>query len=326
MSGWLARASDAGLAVFEDKSATESIADNATRLSCVACGSLEIVATRYDSGAVCRRCGVVSEAARISADDGLAVARHRREPDLLDEQLAQLKRARNSKDDRRRTQQSYQRQYHFNERMAARQNTEPRVGSDDLRLIGDLLRCVLGIEEKEIDARLLVPELIKQCCKALFPKKKASILCERWLQIRYFLITGNRERVGSHLEHREWDVEWMRWNEVAACRSLFKELARCFDELYYRPSAKRTTKDSYVKPNEGEDARHNMLQLDYVIPHLIYMLFGRERYEELKTPFCFPLNPRSPKALSKLDRMFKSILAHYNAKTGSDLRFTQLFN
>lgn len=173
---------------------------------------------------------------------------------------------------------------------------------------------------------LLPPELIKQACKFLFAKKKASILCERWLQIRYYLVTGNTERVGTDREDARWDIEWMGWNEVAACRVLFRELAACFDELYYRPSAKLTTKDNYIKPNGGEDARHNMLQLDYVIPHIIYILFGKERYEQLRTSYCFPLNPRSPKALSKLDRMFKRILAHYNAKTGASLQFTQLFS
>jgi hypothetical protein len=75
---------------------------------------------------VCVDCGALLNGGRIvSCDDGRARAKHEREIDDYEQEHAEH--ANNANKDRARGKfQSYRRGYHFNERLAARQNHEPR--------------------------------------------------------------------------------------------------------------------------------------------------------------------------------------------------------
>jgi uncharacterized Zn finger protein (UPF0148 family) len=308
---WLERA--AGVSRDDDEPFNLYVADR-----CARCGSTELENSEGTGDVVCIVCGVVRSKRSVSCDNGNAVAQHRREATLLDERDA--KRARNSENDKRSYGQSYQRQYHFNERIAARQNLEPRVPLEDLRRIERVVRYVLGVDDStQLDPRLLSSELIQGACKALDDRcftscgRKIGVYAERWLQIRYYLITGRTERLAEEPHGSRWDIKWMSDREVMAARRLFKKLSQSFDELYYKPSARHTTKDNYTSASAHAYARHNMLQLDFVIRYITLALFGEARYEELRTEFCFPLN-RSEKAMSRLATMMTEIVEHADKK------------
>jgi hypothetical protein len=307
---WLARAADA----FQLSARAVEPAGR----TCNCCGAPFSVARYTHHDIVCSGCGAVWDGGRsVSADDGAAAMHRRSEPTLLDEHDA--RHASNLKHDRRVAHQSYQRQYHFNERIAARQNVEPRIPARILRLLGLATRFALGVPR---NARLrpgqLTPQLLQSVARAFKPVK-LDIYAERWVQLRYYLLTGRTERASAgEPDGAAWDLEWYKDSEWPELRRLFRLLAQCFDELFYRPSTRFTTKDYRVVTSKHSDARHNILQLNYMIQRITLAALGRERYDELRTEWCFPTS-RSPKARAKLDRMFSLMCAHLKAKGGDKI-------
>lgn len=297
--GWLQRATGAN---------NDFVEDIFEPPRCARCGSTALQGVGDSGDIVCVACGVLCNDGRaISADDGVAQSQHRRGADLLDER--QAKRARNADDDKHHGQQLYQRAYHFNERIAARNNVEPRVPLSALRIIDRVLHYVLSASYSR---EQLTPETIQLCCRALQPLG-LHVYAERWLQIRYYCVTGRTERRFNESEHPQWDIQWLKNDEVHRMRWYFKKLAQCFDELYYRPSSRFTRKDLHVMRSRHTDARHNILQLNYMIQTITRISEGEQRYQELRTDFCFPVN-RSPKARAKLNRMMETIVYHFNCK------------
>jgi hypothetical protein len=306
---WLARASDAF---------GSPIAVDAAPRTCNCCGASFALARYTHHDIVCSVCGAVWDGGRsVSADDGAAAMQRRAEPTLLDEHDALH--AVNLKHDRRVAHQSYQRQYHFNERIAARQNVEPRIPPRILRLLGLATRFVLGVSRNaRLRARDLSPQLLASVARAFKPIK-LDIYAERWVQLRYWLVTGRTERTGgAEPEDERWDLKWYADSEWPELRRMFRLLAQCFDELFYRPSTRFTTKDLRVNTSRHVDARHNILQLNYMIQRITLAALGRARYDELRTEWCFPTS-KSPKARAKLDRMFALMCAHLEEKGGDKI-------
>jgi hypothetical protein len=278
--------------------------------ACVNCGA-PITSARYSGDDLVCACASVYDGGRaVSADDGVARAQCRAEASVLSE--ISVKRNVNAAADRRISHQSYQRCYHFNERIAARQNNEPRIPELELRVFTAAVRYVLGIRApRRIPRHLLTPHLLTSVLRAfkpLKPRNGASLdhYAERWVQLRYYIITGRRERKfvnGREEEHPLWDMPWMTGAEMHQWRVLFKRLAQSFDELFYRPSTRFTTKDLYWRRSEHADARHNILQLNYMIQRIAQRTMSTSRYDELKIEYCFPTS-RSPKARARLDRMY----------------------
>lgn len=278
-----------------------------------------ILSARYSGSDLVCDCGAVYDGGRvISADDGAAHAQSRSEPSVVTEVC--VRRNANALADRKSVHQSYQRCYHFNERIAARQNAEPRIPELELRVFSLAVRYVLGLHprgRRRIPIRLLTPSLLQSVLHAFKPLKPAGgasfdHYAERWVQLRYYLVTGRRARKfvhGIEQEHPDWDLPWFRGDEMHNFRVLFKQLAQAFDELYYRPSRRFTTKDNSCAPSSHRDARHNMLQLNYMIQRIARRTLSPERYAELKMDFCFPVSD-SPKARARLDRMYDEMEAH----------------
>jgi len=275
-----------------------------------ACGAALYAARYHGDDLVCRHCGALWDGGRtVSADDGAARAARRSELSIVGEDgAADAKRPRRAEDDRRVGHQSYQRCYHFNERLAARQNVEPRIPLRVLRLFGVAVRYVLGVDARRpLPRARLTPGLLQSVCRAFRPLKVVAH-AERWLQLRYYLVTGRTERIHDPAvpEHPRWDIPWLRDDERHKLRGAFKQRAQRFDELYYRPSSRFTTKDLRVAASQHGDARHNMLQLNYMIQRLSSEVLGEARARELRTEFCFPTS-RSPKARARLDRMYAEL-------------------
>jgi len=306
---WLTRASN----VFNASRPAEP-ADR----TCDCCGASFSLARYTHHDIVCGGCGAVWDGGRsVSADDGAAAMQRRAEPTLLDEHDAMH--AVNLKHDRRVAHQSYQRQYHFNERIAARQNVEPRIPPRILGLLSLATRFVLGVSRTaKLRARDLSPQLLQAVARAFKPIK-LDIYAERWIQLRYYLLTGRRERVSlaDGGEDERWDLRWYDDSEWPKLRRRFRELAQCFDELFYRPSTRFTTKDYRVATSKHTDARHNILQLNYMIQRITLATLGKKRYDALSTEYCFPTS-RSPKARAKLDRMYTLMHEHWLAKGGQE--------
>jgi hypothetical protein len=265
---------------------------------------------------VCADCGALINGGRIiSCDDGKLRSKREREPD--DYELEHAEHAANANKDHARAKfQSYRRGYHFNERLAARQNHEPRIPLDALQLFDRTTRAILGLSDSESyrDRKAELTEaLIKGVCR-LYKYKKLDIHAERWLQIRYYFITGRTERKfinGFEYEHEDWDIPWLKSNEIRPLQRLFNDLSRCFDLLFYRPSARFTLKDHYVVASHHESARHNILQLDYMMQHIIFIVLGERRFHELRTQFCFPTSMR-PATKAALDSMMSAMVDYYN--------------
>lgn len=317
LDDWLRRAADAELQPLSYK-------DALIPPGCDNCGKTKFVTNSTSGDVVCDGCGALMYGGRaVSADDGAAHAGHRREQDMDDE--AKADRATDAEHDRRRSaHQSYQRCYHFNERIAARQNNEPRIPPNVLELFDFATRFVLGMDATQ-KYRLdqLSPELLQQVCRAFKPLHRLDTHAERWLQLRYYLVTGRRDRVfkdGQEVEHSEWDIKWMRDQEIKTMQWLFKQLAQCFDELYYRPSSRYTTKDLRVVRSRHQDARHNILQLNYLIQQITLIMLGRDRFDELRTEFCFRTN-RGARAKMRLDRMMSSMVSRLNKKNGNQAEY-----
>jgi hypothetical protein len=176
--------------------------------------------------------------------------------------------------------------------------------------------CNLSIDDCWSDSKNrehLTETFLKAVCR-LYKNEKLDIHAERWLQIRYYFITGRTERCfvnGLEREDPRWDIPWLKSNEIKPLQRLFNDLSRCFDLLFYRPSARFTLKDHFVVASHNEYARHNILQLDYMMQHIIYIVLGEQRYYELETPFCFPIKMReSTKA--DLDLMMSAMIDYYN--------------
>jgi len=284
-----------------------------------------ITDARYSLNDLVCVCGAVYDGGRvISADDGAARIQCRSEPSVINE--VSTRRNANAAADRRIAHQSYQRGYHFNERIAARQNLEPRIPQLELDVFSSAVHYVLGVpRHRRIPIDLLTPSLLQAVLRAfrpLKPDKGASLdhYAERWVQLRYYIVTGRTERCferGLEREHPLWDLPWMRDNETLQLRVVFKQLAQCFDELFYRPSKRRfTTKDYRCFASEHDDARHNMLQLNYMIQRIAASTMTPERYEELRIDYCFPTS-RSPKARARLDRMYEQMEEHLRDKQTS---------
>lgn len=290
---------------------------------CDRCGA-PITQARYSNNDLVCSCAAVYDGGRvISADDGAARIQCRSEPSVINE--ISTRRNANAAADRRIAHQSYQRCYHFNERIAARQNLEPRIPDLELSVFTSAVHYVLGIpRHRRIPISLLTPVLLQSVLRAfkpLKPKNGASLdhYAERWVQLRYYIITKRKERCferGLEQEHPDWDLPWMRDNETHQLRVVFKQLAQCFDELFYRPSTRFTTKDYRCVPSEHTDARHNMLQLNYMIQRIAEATMTPERYEELRIDYCFPTS-RSPKARARLDRMYSQMEEHLKDKQTS---------
>jgi hypothetical protein len=202
--------------------------------------------------------------------------------------------------------QPYQRKYHFNERIKMRNNTEPRIPLEALLLIRLAVLAQLPLVYVPDDINNAV---VQRACRA-FPGLYAY--AERWLQVRYFMLTGLQEYDPAV----PYDIPQLSMRQAVAMHDLFVQIGCVFDELLYLSSAKehrRTKKDNkygnrkpdYTKRN-GKPGfhlrRHNIMQYNYIIHQLTLLLFGERAYHEMRTEFCFPLH-RSDGALKRLNRM-----------------------
>ncbi len=116
----------------------------------------------------------------------------------------------------------------------------------------------------------------------------------------------------------------MRTDEIHAIRQLFKQLAQIWDQLFYKPSSRATTKDNYTPASTHARARHNIPQLNYMIRQLVVMQLGVERAASLKMDYCFPLKP-AKRTLAQLNAMMGEMVERYNAQSLSrKLVFTPL--
>lgn len=323
---WLERAA-ASAAIVEPISYEQAL----ERTSCRHCHSSRGYQTCSLNGdSICVDCGALLDGGRvISCDDGRLRSKREREPDDNDIEVAE--RAANSSNDHARAKfQSYRRVYHFNERIAARQNSEPRIPYAALVLFARTTRHILGLSADASFASYkneLSEPLLKGVCR-LYKPLGLEIHAERWIQIRYFFITGRRERSysrGLEKEHSDWDIPWLKDNEIRPLQRLFSDLSTCFDRIFYRPSARFTLKDYFVVASLRDNARHNILQLDYMMQHIIFIVLGEKRFIELKTPFCFPTNMRLA-TKAALDEMMNEMIEYYNENRPIEkrIKFTPL--
>lgn len=184
------------------------------------------------------------------------------------------------------TYQPYQRVYHLNERFKSRNNTDPRIPSADLAQMSRLFL-------REFPEASALPDVVNRDTVALALKKRPdySKYVERWLQFRYWLVTG--------LQHNdaevEYDIPLITNGQEHIIRERFREFERAFDRLLYRSSVRaerRTPKDDkWGRPDDRFRlmARHNMVQYNAVFHVLILLCFGPSEYTRLRTEYCFPL-------------------------------------
>lgn len=206
--------------------------------------------------------------------------------------------------------QPYQRKYHFNERIKMRNNTEPRIPLEALLLIRVAVLAQLPLYYKPDDINSAVVQRACRAFKGLYP------YAERWLQVRYFILTG----LQVYDPAVPYDIPQVTLTQSVEMHNLFVQIGYVFDELLYLSSAKehrRTKKDNkwgnrrpdFVKRN-GKPGyhlkRHNIMQYNYIIHQLTLLLYGEEMYRKLRTEFCFPLH-RSDGALKRLNRMMAVI-------------------
>lgn len=196
--------------------------------------------------------------------------------------------------------QPYRRRYHFNERIKMRNNTEPRIPLEQLLLIRHLLLAQLPAR---YTPDMLNRDSIQIACSALPALYKYA---ERWLQIRYFIVTGCRE----HDARVEYDVPQLPEPLVLAMHRLFCLIESQFDRILYLSSSngRRTVKDNQYgkQPESNALARHNLMQYNYVFHQLTLLCAGEREYRRLRTEFCFPLH-KSNAALKKLNAMMTLI-------------------
>jgi len=203
--------------------------------------------------------------------------------------------------------QPYRRLYHFNERIKMRNNVEPRIPLQALLLIR---RLVLSRLPDYVLPDDITAELVQAACRAihgLYP------YAERWLQIRYFILTGRRtNEPGSTMLY---DIPLLSDRQTDQLGWYFQRVSRAFDEIFYLSSKNTTIKDNVWgrPPEETKLARHNLMQYNYVLHQGILACFGVEEYIRLRTEFCFPLH-KTDAALKKLNVMHEAICS----KIGSD--------
>lgn len=206
--------------------------------------------------------------------------------------------------------QPYQRKYHFNERLKMRNNEEPRIPIEKLLLIRIAVLAQLPAIyfPDDIDS-----SVTQKACRA-FPGLYQY--AERWLQIRYFILTG----LTHYDPNVPYDIPQISSQQAHKMCMLFVAVERVFDSELYLSSAKpnrRTIKDNkfgklpsdYTKRN-GKPGyylkRHNIMQYNYIIHQLVLILFGEQIYRQLRTDFCFPLH-KSDGALDRLNSMMRLI-------------------
>lgn len=192
--------------------------------------------------------------------------------------------------------QPYHRKYHFNERIKLRNNNEPRIPLYPLLVIRRLVLAKLALVFMPDD---ITADLVQSACHAitgLYP------YAERWLQIRYFILTGRRaNEPGATSMH---DIPLLTVRQADQLGFYFQRVSQAFDEIFYRSSKNKTVKDNvWGKPNEEQQfARHNMMQYNYVFHQGTLSCFGVEEYIRLRTEFCFPLH-KTAATLGKLNTM-----------------------
>lgn len=307
---WLRRADDAAPATQAARNINNNIYSN---VACTRCASTKLCIAQ--DRVVCENCAAVNgDTICFTGDDGTLKKRGTKR--VCDDNYNNRGATKQDKQ-RSASKQCYQRQYHWNEKIAARQNLEPRIPRDDLHRIERVVCWLCNVDTREqLNIDDLTPELLQAVCKALDDKninndvntaRWMGMYAERWLQIRYYLVTGCYERRAQEPPDSRWDIKWLSGSECLKARRLFRHLSQAFDELYYKPSSRFTRKNNYMPTSSHSNARHNMLQLDYIGRYIILAITDEKRYYELSTDFCFPLN-RSDKALKKLNDMLEEMV------------------
>jgi len=208
--------------------------------------------------------------------------------------------------------QQYRRKYHLNERIKMRNNTEPRIPPEDLLQIRMIIlaRLPMLVLPDDIDSAA-----VNTACRAL--GQRFMPYAERWLQVRYFILTGRLENDTNV----QYDIPPLEPDHIEEISLYFAAIERGFDKLLYLSSdSRRTLKDNYCGrpgPTRGKPgvdyeapkhARHNLMQYNHVLHTATLACFGADEYRRLRTEFCFPLH-KSQSALDNLNQMMEAICA-----------------
>lgn len=165
----------------------------------------------------------------------------------------------------RRTYIPYNRQYHFNERLAQRNAVDPRVPRHILHELGTHYGRQ-GIDTALLDSHDICRELRKRGYKKY---------CERWVQIKYRLTTEDLSELEDYEEEallrikpgdRQctdfpyfWRHQWLDDEAVFAFRFYFAKVSETFDKMFFKAGKRYTSKCYAFNNPTAKHARHNLV-------------------------------------------------------------------
>lgn len=195
-----------------------------------------------------------------------------------------------------------QRLYHFNERLAARANREPRIPERDLWAIFNYIHHRYNTQhiERDFDGKA-----IQTFCRSMTKKTKNpkwARYAERWVQIKVYMVGKEN-----------WIDPWLSDVFEMKIQGLARLASRCFDVHFYKPGKRHTSKDGLYNSNHMW-ARHNFPNYNFSLQqfHLIigYREGGLEKAIELwkyyKAYYYFPLL-KTPSVILHLHQLWDKI-------------------
>jgi hypothetical protein len=227
----------------------------------------------------------------------------------------------------KRNQVPYQRVYHANERIAQRNNEDPRVPRHIITTMQNK-----WMDEGIRDFNLLTMQKIQMDLRNAGWKK----FCERWVQILYRATCGDPDEIlaasdsevcdlpimiNGRLKRRRgedrracqqpalWKHSFMTKDMIYDFRGNFACISRAFDALFFKPGARRTSK-CVIWDNTGKkNARHNLLHYNYLFRQLHLLFGGNECVQKYEALYFFPLL-RTSEVVRKLNCLWFDICKH----------------
>lgn len=185
---------------------------------------------------------------------------------------------------------SYRRKYHWSERLAQRNNKDPRVVDS---VVSPVSQAILEDPRKDPDT--LGCTDVCAILRSVGLKKH----CERWVQILYRATCGDPdidEDTGKPLLEsyapNAWHHSWLPDHVERQFRLMFDVVNAAFDRLLFVKGKRDTLKTRNCRPEKTKLSRHNMIHFNFLFRQfhkLVGQTFNYDAETAFEAKFFFPL-------------------------------------